>query len=188
MTLLGSGSAPRPLETEARYAAIRADLSRAVARVCPAWLRDRQDDLVQCAVLRVMDIERKRGPEGEGNRDLNSSYLYRVAYSAMIDEIRRIRRRDETDLDTPESPAMPEAPNIHSPESLAEAAEQGAAIRDCLNGLVVPRRAAVTLYLAGHSVPESSRILRWTLKKTENLVYRGLADLRQCLLSKGIRP
>jgi hypothetical protein len=25
-------------------------------------------------------------------------------------------------------------------------------------------------------------------KRTENLVYRGLADLRQCLMAKGHRP
>jgi hypothetical protein len=29
---------------------------RAVARVCPHWLADRRDDLVQSALLRVMHI------------------------------------------------------------------------------------------------------------------------------------
>jgi RNA polymerase sigma-70 factor (ECF subfamily) len=28
----------------------------------------------------------------------------------------------------------------------------------------------------------------WTEKKAENLVYRGLADLRRCLSAKGLRP
>jgi RNA polymerase sigma-70 factor (ECF subfamily) len=50
------------------------------------------------------------------------------------------------------------------------------------------RRLAVTLYLHGHSVPDAARILDWSAKRTENLVYRGLADLRECLLSKGLRP
>jgi hypothetical protein len=27
----------------------------------------------------------------------------------------------------------------------------------------------------------------WTAKKAENLVYRGMADLRDCLGAKGIR-
>jgi RNA polymerase sigma-70 factor (ECF subfamily) len=50
------------------------------------------------------------------------------------------------------------------------------------------RRLAVTLYLQGHTVPEAARILDWSGKRTENLVYRGLADLRECLMAKGMRP
>jgi RNA polymerase sigma-70 factor (ECF subfamily) len=50
------------------------------------------------------------------------------------------------------------------------------------------RRRAVMLYLQGHSVPEAARLLGWTAKRTENLVYRGLADLRHCLRAKGHTP
>jgi hypothetical protein len=28
----------------------------------------------------------------------------------------------------------------------------------------------------------------WDEKRAENLVYRGLADLRKCLLARGVRP
>jgi RNA polymerase sigma-70 factor (ECF subfamily) len=37
-------------------------------------------------------------------------------------------------------------------------------------------------------VAEAARILDWSPKRTENLVYRGLADLRGCLTSKGLKP
>ncbi|REJ80704.1 MAG: RNA polymerase sigma factor [Acidobacteria bacterium] len=188
MTSTAHRAATDAPDREARYTAIRADLERAVRRVCPAWLRDRQEDLVQVAVLRVMDVQRRSDERGEGNRELGSSYLYRVAYSAMIDEIRRIRRRDETDLDGEGPAVIQHTTSAPGPDAVTQASEQGAAIRDCLGHLLAPRRSAVTLYLAGHSVPESARLLGWTLKKTENLVYRGLADLRQCLLGKGIRP
>ena len=50
------------------------------------------------------------------------------------------------------------------------------------------RRLAVTLHLQGHTVPQAARLLDFSPKQTENLVYRGLADLRACLLAKGIRP
>jgi RNA polymerase sigma-70 factor, ECF subfamily len=53
--------------------------------------------------------------------------------------------------------------------------------------MVAPRRHAVTLNLQGHSVPDIGRLLGWTAKKAENLVYRGMADLRSCLSSKGIQ-
>jgi RNA polymerase sigma-70 factor (ECF subfamily) len=50
------------------------------------------------------------------------------------------------------------------------------------------RRLAVILHLQGHSVREAARLLDWAFKRTENLVYRGLADLRACLQSKGMTP
>ena len=34
--------------------------------------------------------------------------------------------------------------------------------------------------------PEVASILKWRAKTAENLVYRGLADLRRCLATKGL--
>jgi RNA polymerase sigma-70 factor (ECF subfamily) len=46
----------------------------------------------------------------------------------------------------------------------------------------------VTLHLQGYSVAEAAALLAFGLKQTENLVYRGLADLRRCLAAKGLAP
>ena len=81
----------------------------------------------------------------------------------------------------------PVAITRQDPERLAASSEIGRGILDCLSRMSRERRLAVTLYLQGHTVPEASRVLEWTAKRTENLVYRGLADLRECLLSKGLR-
>ena len=81
------------------YVTLRQDVARAVARLCPRWMVDRRDDLVQAAVMRVMRIAAKRSASGEGNQPLSTSYLYKVAYSVLVDEIRRLRRRRETDLE-----------------------------------------------------------------------------------------
>ena len=35
---------------------------------------------------------------------------------------------------------------------------------------------------------EAAGILDWSAKRVENLVYRGLADLRDCLAAKGFKP
>src|SRR3954447_14270829 len=77
------------------YAQLHRDLVRAVDRVCPRWMADRADDLVQVALMRVMEIQRKK----EGTAELSGFYLKKVAYSAMIDEIRRLRRRQEVSLE-----------------------------------------------------------------------------------------
>jgi hypothetical protein len=46
------------------YATLRQDLVKAVARLWPRWLTDRLDDLVQAAVMRVMQITGKRSASG----------------------------------------------------------------------------------------------------------------------------
>jgi len=169
------------------YAQLHRDLVRAVGRVCPRWMADRADDLVQVALMRVMEIQRKR----EGAAELSPFYLKKTAYSAMIDEIRRLRRRQEVSLaggsDEEEPVAYDPATPAPDPERASAGREIGRAIRDCLGRMVAPRRHAVTLNLQGHSVPEIGSLMGWTGKKADNLVYRGMADLRGCLGDKGIQ-
>lgn len=167
-----------------RAAELRAVLQRAVRRVCPRWLADRSEDLVQVAMIKVLEA---RG-RGEGLAGMPASYFYKVAYTTLIDEIRRLRRRPEVPLD--ENPA--DSPGLAAasgnPEDLAAASEVGGAIQACLLGLAEPRRLAVTLHLQGHTVAQAAAILGWDAKRTDNLVYRGLADLRRCLEAKGVTP
>lgn len=184
MTVIDSPETP---SAEEDFAHIRRDLLRAVGRVCPPWLSDRADDLAQVAAMRVLEIRRR----SEGKAELSSSYLRKVAYSAVIDEIRKLRRRRETSLEAEGAGGEPfrePAAGAPTPEVHSAGRQIGAAIRDCLGRLVRPRRLAATLNLQGHSVPEVGRLMGWSAKKAENLVYRGLADLRECLTSKGLRP
>jgi RNA polymerase sigma-70 factor (ECF subfamily) len=168
------------------YTALRRDIARAVARLCPRWDANRREDLVQVAVMRVMHITTKREAAGEGNPALGASYLYKVSYTVLVDEIRRQRRLRETGMDDAEVVSVAVAPD--DPERTAAGREAGRGIRECLARMKRERRLAVTLHLQGHTVPEAARILEWAAKQTENLVYRGLADLRECLMAKGIRP
>ena len=168
------------------YVALRQDVVRAVARLCPGWLAQRRDDLVQVAIMRVMQIAGKRSASGEESERFSSSYLHKVAYSVLIDEIRRLRRHPETDLE--DAAVATRAVSADDPERLTASSEVGRGIRECLTAMKRERRLAVTLHLQGHTVPDAARILDWAVKSTENLVYRGLADLRRCLLAKGIRP
>ena len=162
-------------------ARLREDLVRAVGRTCPRWLADRADDLVQTALMRVLDISARREEETE----FSALYLRKAAYSAVVDEIRRLRRRGEVPLDQDGVAELSiEDPD---PERCAAARELGRTVRDCLFGLLEARRRAVTLHLLGHSVPEVAQLLRARAKQAENLVYRGLADLRRCLEGKGVR-
>jgi RNA polymerase sigma-70 factor (ECF subfamily) len=160
---------------------VREVLVRAVAKVCPSWLADHADDLVQAALIRVAEIKRR----SEGKVELSAFYLRKAAYSAVVDEIRRRRRRQEVPLED-ERPETHPATTAPDPERSCAGREIGRAIRECLGRFVRPRRLAVTLHLQGHTVAESARLLGWSPKRAENLVYRGLADLRSCLEAKGM--
>lgn len=165
------------------YHQLRQQLEKAVRQICPHWLRDKSEDLVQVALIRVFEIRRK----SEGDRNFSSSYLWRVAYSALIDEIRRLRRRKESDISDEdlEREAVLQEPD---PEASLAGTQIGEGIQHCLQKLVVSRRMAMTLYLQGYSVPSAAEVLGFSAKKTENLVYRGLQQLRECLRKKGFKP
>jgi len=164
-------------------APLRAQLLHAVQRVCPPWLAAQREDIVQAALLRVLKTLEGR----ESIAPLPSSYLWKAAYSATVDEIRRARRRPEVALD--------EVPVV---ESLADGGtdpfedqavrELGAAIRECLAGLGEPRRIVVGFHLMGHKVGEMVNLLGWDEKRLRNLLSRGLVDLRRCLAERGVQP
>jgi len=162
-------------------AALVAQLHERVFRYCPPWMKDQVDDIVQIAWLRL----RKDLKENEGDRTFGSSYLARLAYCATVDEIRRRRRRREVPVNETEDTLRTEAAD---PDRAVSAREIGEAIEACLARLLQRRRRAVALYLQGHNVPQTGALLGWTRKRAENMVFRGLADLRRCLADKGITP
>lgn len=177
-----------PAPSDSRWVELAARMARAVRRQCPAWLADQAEDIAQAALAKVVALDKN----AEGKRPFTTFYLHKVAHSALVDEIRRRKRRQEVSIDVPTEDgeeARPFEPRAHGdPESHASSRQLGLAIRECLAAANRDRRLSVVLYLQGHSVPEAARILGWDVKRTENLVYRGLADLRQCLLNKGHRP
>jgi len=182
----GGGTSGADVAREAdgeRFSQLRSRLAIAVARVCPSWLAADRDDLVQIAMLKVMHVGRDR----EGNEELSSSYLHRVAFSAVIDEMRVRRRRSEVPLDPDEGGDLRDT-RLADPERTTRAREIGRGVRACLAAMSGDRRVALTLRLLGNSVPEAARRLGWPGKRVENLVYRGLADLRACLERKGLKP
>ena len=160
---------------------LRAPLLTAVRRAAPGWLQSEVDDLTQVAMLRL-DRALKKDPE----RELTRAYLGRIAYTTVIDEIRRRKKeREHAAVDAEPERAPTGAPG---PERLAGSAGLRADITACLDRAQQRVRDALTLYLLGHSVPEIASLLNHTRKTAENIVYRGLGALRTCLRSKGHTP
>lgn len=169
--------------SEEDAARLRRDLEAAVAALCPRSLADRREDLVQEALLRVTRVLARSKPE----RELNATYLWRTAYSALVDELRRLRTRGEVDL---EEAGPGEA--LSSPRPGPSAASRGREIRralaECLKRLIEPRRLAVILHLQGERPRDAAEILGWPRKRVHNLTFRGLRDLRRCLEAQRVTP
>jgi RNA polymerase sigma-70 factor (ECF subfamily) len=156
-------------------------LSQAVRRVCPSWLVSERDDLVQTALIKILERERRTGTQ----QQLEKAYLYRVAHSVLVDEIRSRRRRKEQPLD--EQPDG-EREVRTTPETQVASQELGRQIHECMQEIKRERRLALALRLQGYSVSECADRLGWQHKQTENLVHRGMADLRRLLEARGVKP
>jgi RNA polymerase sigma factor (sigma-70 family) len=166
----------------ADYDRIREQLTRSVRRICPRWLADRGEDIVQNAMVRIFEIQKR----GELNASPPASYLWRAAYTATIDQIREIQRRREESLDPVR---LERRQNVADDPTLRERAmwDDGRAVRRCLDRMQERRRLVVGLYLLGHPLSESAELLGWSFNQVRNLLYRGLTDLRRCLASMGVK-
>lgn len=152
-------------------------LRAAVARHCPLDLASHREDLVQAALVRVLEVEGR----DEKNQVRTASYLWRVAFSVITDELRRRRAEEQRSRRSMVGEEATQAGGTPLPELAL-------GIRDCVARLAEPRRLAVTLHLDGFPAEEASRVLHWDVKRVQNLTYRGLADLRRCLEGKGLVP
>ena len=140
-------------------------LERAVRSRCFGLLASARDDLVQTAMVRILERDRH---EDLGRR--GASYAWKVAQSVMVDELRRLGRDRRL------------AKSVSEEKKRSWVDPAGAIqLRQCLERLEERRRMAVTLHLSGLRIPEVARAAGWTEKTAENLIYRGLDDLRALL-------
>lgn len=155
---------------------------RAVSRSCPPYLASQADDIAQDVLVQLLrKLERT-----EGKADFSSIYLLKAAHGVTVDEIRRrSRRREQTGM---EEAMLGNHSPVPDPERNAISRSLGHEIRDCLEGIVPARRAAVTLHLLGCPVREIATRLTCSDKSADNRLYRGMKNLRDCLTGKGIRP
>ena len=154
----------------------------AVRRSCPPYLASQADDIAQDVLVQLLrKLERT-----EGKADFSSIYLLKAAHGVMVDEIRRrSRRREQTGM---EDEMLSNESSGPDPERHALSRSLGREIRHCLETIVPPRRAAVTLHLLGCPVSEIATRLDCSEKSADNRLYRGMKNLRECLAGKGIRP
>jgi RNA polymerase sigma-70 factor, ECF subfamily len=163
--------------------ALRGVILATVRKISSPRLRPLAEDMAQDVLMRVVEIRRREW----GDRPIPASYLYRAAYNAVLDEVRR-RRHAMEESGHGEEVFGTVSDGAAGPERSAASGEVAAAIRDCLRRLVASRKRALALYLEECSVAEVAAALGYTVKKASHLIYRGLVDLRTCLAGKGVTP
>ena len=179
MALDDADRVTRPLRGAQAHEALRRELVRAMHRVCPRSLAADAEDLVQESFIRLI-----RAGKLDDDSVLSATYLKKVAYSAVIDEIRRRRRRiaviseADTDIEAAADETRSATPDL----------ALGKAMEFCMQKLEEQRRRALTLHLLGYSGAEVAQMLECNAKRAENLTLRGLAQLRECLRGQGLSP
>ena len=80
------------------------------------------------------------------------------------------------------------SPEVMATAQSLAATEMGRAVNAAVDTIPASRRPVVRMYLMGYPREEIAALMGWTEAKTRNLLYRGLADLRQALTARGIGP
>jgi RNA polymerase sigma-70 factor (ECF subfamily) len=111
--------------------------------------------------------------------------VYRTAVPAALDLFRRRRARRE-DRMAPLEDAEGAAVASPGPESDAGARELATQVDRAIETVPASRRPVLRMYLAGYSKDEIAELMGWSEAKVRNLLYRGLADLRDRLAALGI--
>jgi RNA polymerase sigma-70 factor (ECF subfamily) len=142
-----------------------------------------REDLVQEVRVRLW-----RAVEGERMESIPASYLYRTASSAALDLIRRRRSAREDTVDDVGAAAPTLTDRALRPDQVAQLSDLAAQIERAIETIHAARRPVVRMYLAGYSSTEIGELMGWTEAKARNLLYRGLADLRERLTDVGLAP
>ena len=141
------------------------------------------DEVMQEVRIRLW---RARGTS-EQVSETNTSYVYRTASSAALDVLRRRRSRQADRHDEmEEAPAAGLAAPQPDPHGMLEGSELADRVARAIDTIAESRRPVVRMHLAGYPREEIASLMGWTEAKTRNLLYRGLADLRERLTAEGI--
>lgn len=182
-------STPTATPPPASLEALVADFAGLVRRV--AWrhrLRDADvDEVMQEVRIRLWRSHGAGTGPSEQITAAPASYVYKTAVSAALDLLRR-RRARRVALTVPLDDEPGAAAHAPAADAALEASELAEQVARAIDAIPASRRAVVRMYLAGHPREEIAELMGWSEAKTRNLLYRGLADLRDRLREMGITP
>jgi RNA polymerase sigma factor (sigma-70 family) len=135
------------------------------------------DDISQEVRLKIWKLL-----HSEKNITNYASYIKKIVNSSVIDQLRKLRREEgvyshEKQVAENELAYSLEMSRFRSLEEI---------VGKAVESLIESRRQVVKLYLLNLSIQEIASYLNWSVDKTRNLLYRGLADLKKVLKNMDI--
>lgn len=132
------------------------------------------EDIMQDVRIKIWNLIRS-----ERTVYSHGSYIKRIINSAVIDQLRKHRRQDSL-FKYEKQKQIAERGRPYDREAARRKAFREM-VREAIERLITSRRQVIKLYLLGFSIQEISSYLGWSVDKTRNLLYRGLADLKKHL-------
>jgi RNA polymerase sigma factor (sigma-70 family) len=108
-----------------------------------------------------------------------ASYIKKIVNSSVLDQLRKCRR-DEGLFKYEKRIRIEEMELAYNKESFHNKNLEDI-VGKAVETLIDSRRQVIKLYLLNLSIQEIAGYLNWTQDKTRNLLYRGLADLKNIL-------
>jgi RNA polymerase sigma-70 factor (ECF subfamily) len=167
-----------PEEFEALLEKFSGSIKTSILRLGPEKSGIDPEDVIQEVKIKIW---KKLGPEK--NIAHRSSYIQRIINSTLVDLIRNARRQERLILHEKQKLQFEEGRNLHNPSRATALSEW---VGEAADSLLESRRKIVKLFLADLTLDEISSILNCSRDKTRNLLYRGLADLKEKLKDKGV--
>lgn len=132
------------------------------------------DDMLQEIRMRIWKLV-----NNEKNLSSPASYLRKMVDSVVIDQIRRIRKEEELFLSEKQRlvSELESDPPVYDCSSCSMREE----VLKAVDQLMDSRKMVVKLYLLNMNLKEIASYLNFSEDKTRNLLYRGLADLKNIL-------
>jgi len=114
----------------------------------------------------------------------HASYINRIVNSTLIDCIRKSRRQEKLIYCEKQKKGFEDD---RRQQGRAEDWALRQKLNQAVDSLIESRRKVVKLFLLEMTIDEISSSLKWSCDKTRNLLYRGLADLKNILIEQGVK-
>lgn len=165
------------------FAELVARWERPIQRLCTRMLgdEDRAEDVAQETFARLFAKRKEYQANGRF-----SAFLWRIALNLCYDELRRIKRRQETPLDLVDGEAMaaldPFVAREPSPDAALEGEERGRLVRAALRQLPEPYRAVLVLrHYENLKFREIAEVLDIPEGTVKSRMAEGLTQLQRLL-------
>ncbi len=174
-----TGRSPQDAELEALLGRFSSFIKMHLLKYNPGRHGLDVDDLFQEVKIKIWRVLSR-----EKRINNFASYIRKIVDSTVIDQLRKVKRQ-ETVYNHEKEKKITEQKTKYAFAAL-HGGELKEIIARALDTLLESRRKAVRLYLMNMSLEEIAAFCGWSKDKTRNLLYRGLADLRNELRRSGI--